>query len=264
MKRSAEHARRLKRLFSQIKKDGSVASLVETDDPMRVLLLGIYSNFASEQRAAGAVERLLDAVVDINELRVTPVADLVQIVGVDYPNGRCAAEEASRVLNSIFNRTHDLDLRFLKTAGKKTAEAFLDSLDGLGPHAKAFFQQRYLSVRTIPLDANMHAYLQRSDCIEQEAGVAEAQRFLTSVIRDRDAASFYSRFKRFAAAHAARRPAARTAVRESPAAVSGRAGPTEEHQRTDRKPAAARRPTRKKRAARGKTTKARRSTSGRR
>ncbi len=241
-----------------------MANLVETDDPMRLLLLGIYSNFGSEQRAAAAVERLFGAVVDVNELRVTPVADLVQIVGVDYPNSRGAAEEASKALNSIFNRTHDLDLRFLRTAGKKAAVAFLDSLDGLSPHAKAFFQQRYLNIHTIPLDANMHAYLQRSDCIEQEAGVAEAQKFLTSVIRDRDAAAFYSRFKRFAATHSVRRAAPRISERERLTAASARAGKDGQHKGIKQKSEAARKPTRKKTAARGRTTKARRSPSRRR
>ncbi|MFQ5412667.1 MAG: hypothetical protein ACE5EC_10230, partial [Phycisphaerae bacterium] len=181
MRNAAEYTRRVKRLFTRMKKDGSRTSLATVDDSMRALLLGIFSNYTTEQRAASALDKLLDGMVDLIELRVTPVAEVVECVGADHPQCRVAAEEIIQVLNSLFNTTHELDLSFLKSLGKKHAASFLDSLDGLQPHSRAFFKQRYLNIHTVPLDANMHAYLEKNECIAGDTDVEKAQKFIAGV-----------------------------------------------------------------------------------
>lgn len=207
MRKSAEYAGRLRKLFHRLRRGGGKASLATVEDATETLLLGILSNYASEKKAAAALDKLLAETVDLNDLRVTPVADMVVCIGVDYPHCRIAAEEISRVLTAIFNRTHDLDLNFLATFSKKAASSFLDSLDGLSPHAKAFFMQQFLNAHAIPLDMNMHAYLIRNACLAEDTSVADAQRFLGNVIRERDRSSFYALLKRSAAAHAPRKAA---------------------------------------------------------
>ncbi|MCG8409394.1 MAG: hypothetical protein MI923_29670 [Phycisphaerales bacterium] len=211
MKKAAEYARRVKQLFSKIKKEKSKASLATKDDPLQMLLLGILSNYATEQKASTALSRLLDTAIDNNDLRMTPVADMVRAVGVDYPKCRLAADEISQTLNSIFNHLHHLDVGFLETGSKKAAESFLNSLDCLSPHAKAFFRQRCLKAQVIPLDHNMYTYLQKGDCIAEDVGVEEAQKFLSSAIKDRDRMSFYTLFKRYAATHSPRKSAKKSA-----------------------------------------------------
>ncbi len=210
MKNAAEYSRRVKRLYTKIKKEGSMTSLATVDDSMRALLLGVFSNYTSEQRATSALDKLLGSMVDLNELRVTPVSEIIESVGVDLPYCRIAAEEISQVLSSLFNTIHELDLSFLKSLGKKASASFLDSLDGLHPHTKAFFKQRYLNVHTVPLDANMHSYLERNEYITSGTDVERAQKFITSVIKDRDGEKFYALLKRYAAAHAPRKPAKKT------------------------------------------------------
>ncbi|MFQ5501269.1 MAG: hypothetical protein ACE5EQ_03090 [Phycisphaerae bacterium] len=210
MKNAAEYSRRVKRLYTKIKKDGSKTSLATVDDSMRALLLGVFSNYTTEQRAASTMDKLIGSMVDLNELRVTPVSEIIENVGVDFPHCRAAAEEISQALNALFNTIHELDLSFLKSLGKKSSTSFLDSLDGLRPHTKAFFKQRYLNIHAVPLDANMHSFLERNECIAGGTDVEQAQRFIAGVIKDRDGAKFYSLLKRYAAAHAPRKPSKKT------------------------------------------------------
>lgn len=227
MRKAAEYTLRVKKLFNRLKKSGAKSSLATADDAMDVLLLGILSNYSTEQKASAAIDKLMAEMIDFNDLRVTPVADIVALIGVDFPRCRTAAEEISRVLLSVFNCTHDLDLNFLSSFTKKPAASFLDSLDGLSPHSHAFFRNRFLKTHVIPLDANMYAYLIKNKCIPADTGVADAQNFVSQVFKDRHAQNFYASLKRSAAAHAPRAATKKKAVaskKKSKKSTSRKAG----------------------------------------
>jgi len=206
MKNAPLYTRRIRKLITQLKKDGAKPAAtpavpIGAVDATRVLLLGVFCNQASEQKSASAMDKLMGAMVDLNDLRVTSVAEIVEIAGVGLPRCRPAAEEVLQVLASIFNRIHDLDLGFLRGLGKKSASAFINSLDGLSGHASAFFKQRHLGLHLIPLDVNMFAFLHKGEFIAEKADVPEAQRFVATLVKERDGLSFYSTFKRYAATH---------------------------------------------------------------
>ncbi|HVP13128.1 MAG TPA: hypothetical protein VMV94_18275 [Phycisphaerae bacterium] len=207
MKREAQYAHKVKQLHTRLKKTGGPVEAWEGEEPMELLLWSILSTYASESRATAATGKLQAAMADYNELRVTSIAEIVEIIGTDYPMCRPAAEEISRVLQAIFNRLHHLDLGFLKTGARRTAESFLNNLDGLGAHAKAMMVLRCLEGHAIPLDVNMLAFLQKNGCLPRDLPIEQGQKFLASVIKERDAVSFYTYLKRHAAAHAPRKPA---------------------------------------------------------
>ena len=171
MKKSAQYVKQIKQLATRLKKEKGKAGLPPLDNPMEALLLGILSAHASEQRAEAALARLLDAVVDLNEVRVTSVAELVTHLGMDFPSVRPAAEEISRALSAVFNRTHRLNLEHLKTGSRKAAETFLDLLDGVGAYAKAVVMLRCLGGHVVPIDRHMLWFLQRNGCVPENATV---------------------------------------------------------------------------------------------
>lgn len=205
MKKSAQYMKQIKQLASTLKKEKGKGGLSPLDDPMRALLLGILSTYASETRAEAALARLMTAVVDLNEVRVTSVAELVGYLGADFPSVRPAAEEISRALSAVFNRTHRVDLEHLKDSPRKTTEAFLEALDGVGAHAKAMVVMRSLGGHAVPVDEHMLFFLQRSGCVPEGATAEEAQKLLAAQISERDAGWLYSALKRHAAAHTPRK-----------------------------------------------------------
>lgn len=204
MKNAAEYSRRIRQLLSKVRKDAGKHVESVPDDPTHVMLLGVLANHAAESRAAIGLDRILAGTVDLNDLRVTPVADLVALLGSDFPRARPAAEEVVAVLNAVFNHTHDLDLSFLGSMAKKAAVAFLSGLDGASPHAIAYFRWRYLDEHIIPLDDNMRSCLVRLNCIPANATQDEVNRFLAHVIKQREAAVFYNGLKKYATSHAPR------------------------------------------------------------
>jgi len=206
MKFDDECSRKVKKLWGQLKREGGATPLPPVEDPMDQLMEGIFSNYAAESRAHSAVSRIRTTVVDLNELRVTPVSEIVEIVGADYPMGRAAAEELIRSLNSLFNRTHKMDLMFLTKQTRKGAETFLNRLDGLGAYAKGTILQRCFKAPVVPVDVHMLAFLRKGRYVPAEAPVEEVQKFLSSQVRDSECMSFFVHLKRHAAAHAPRKP----------------------------------------------------------
>ena len=205
MKFDSEHARKVKKLWGQLKREGGASPLPPVEDPMDQLMEGIFSNYAAESRAHSAVSRIRTALVDLNELRVTPVSEIVEIVGADYPMGRGAAEELVRSLSSLFNRTHKTELTFLTKQTRKGAETFLNRLDGLGAYAKATILQRCFKAPIVPVDVHMMAFLKKGKFIPAEAGTEDVQKFLSAQVRDSETMSFFVHLKRHAAAHAPRK-----------------------------------------------------------
>ena len=219
MKKAAEYQKKIKQLFTKLKKQGDKVAPAELEEPMELLMFSILSNYSSEARAAAAVSKLSSAIVDYNELRVTPVAEIVEIIGKDYPHCRKAAEEIGEALHAVFNQLHELNLQFLKAGPKRQAEAFIASLDTISAHARAMMSWRCLGGRVVPLDSNMYAYLVKNDYLPENVDIEEAQKFLTSKLKDRDGESFYLMLKRYAATHAPRKTSTsikRPAVVERP------------------------------------------------
>jgi len=196
MKNAPLYTRRTKKLFAQLKRESAKpaaapAEPVDTADATRVLLLGVFCNHGPESKATAALDKLMAAMVDLNDLRVTPVSEIVEIAGVGFPHCRRAAEEVSQVLASIFNRIHDLDLSFLRGSGQEVRPPHSSiRWTASGGHASAFFKQRHLGMHLIPLDVNMFAYLIKGEFIAERTAVAEAQRFCAGLVKDRDGPGF--------------------------------------------------------------------------
>jgi len=187
MKNATTYARKIKRLLGKIRKEAQKDPAVEVNGVTETLLLGILSRSTTQKRAADALSRLVESTVDLNDLRVTPVAEMVQIIGVRYPRSRPVCEEVSQVLAGIFNQVHELDLSFLKALGKKAAATFLESLDGLSPHANAFFTLRYLNFAAVALDETAHEYLVKTGHLPDGTDILVTHKFLRTHIKESEA-----------------------------------------------------------------------------
>ncbi len=205
MKNATQYAAKIKKLLTNIKSHEEKDGRVEIDGPEETLLMGILARSAPEKKAADALSNLRAATVDLNDMRVTPVAEMVQIIGTGYPAARVAAAEIAAVMNSIFNQLHEMDLSLFKGMAKKAAISFLDDLDGLSPYAHAFFRLRYLSSSAVPLTDAGLTYLIKTDHLPEGTNVDEAQKFLGNHFKDDAALTLSSALKIYAASPAAKK-----------------------------------------------------------
>lgn len=202
MKQHAEYAAKVRRLVNRMKKEEAAPEPAEMKDMMDLLLHCILSARAAESRAHTAVGRLRSGTVDLNDLRVSSPTEVVELIGADYPMCRPAAEEICATLTSVFNRRHSLDLEFLDKSSRKATETFLNSLSGLGAHAKALFILRSGKGKALPIDWHMYAYLQKTGAVPMEMDLDEAHKFMAAHVKEAEMESFYLKLKKFAGAHA--------------------------------------------------------------
>jgi endonuclease III len=202
MKQYSENVAKVRRLVNRMKKEEAAAEPSAIEDMMDLLLHCILSTRAAETRALTAAHRLRGGTVDLNDLRVSSVTEMVEMIGADYPMCRAAAEEIVATMTSVFNRRHSLDLSFLDKLTRKGCEQFLNSLAGLGPHAKALFILRSDKGKALPLDWNMYAFLQKGGYVPMELDAEAAHKFMAMHVKEPEMESFYLKLKKYAAAHA--------------------------------------------------------------
>jgi hypothetical protein len=206
MKHAALYSARIRQLFKTLQRRFGKPRISAPRSPEEEILYAVLSRDAPEVQAAGALARIRAAVVDLNELRVTPARELEEILGKTFPMARTAAERIHRMLNAIFNRRHSLDLAFLAEARPRDQKRFLESLDGADPYIVALFLLRQSHPHGVPLDPQMLEYLRRDEMIDPGASLVDAQEFLAKAVRASQIATFFALLKRHAAAHVSRLP----------------------------------------------------------
>ena len=106
---------------------------------------------ASPEAAEKTYNRLVEAFFDWNEVRVSTVNELAEVMkGLPDPNS--AASNLKRVLQSVFESTYSFDLESVKKEKIGQGIKRLESLDGVTPFVVAFVTQTSLGGHAIPLD----------------------------------------------------------------------------------------------------------------
>lgn len=204
MKRGSEYAKRVKQLSQQMVRKFGKPELPEPTDPIHQLIVAILSENSSETKAAALFQRIREQMVDLNELRVTPPMELAEMIGTAVPQAREKADRIIRVLNEIRARQDTLDLSFLKQRGRREAREFLESLEGVGPHAAASVVVHSLGGHAIPVDFLTIYVLRKEDVVEGSANQAEVQGFLERNVAASDGRAFAILLNRHVAAEGAR------------------------------------------------------------
>lgn len=107
---------------------------------------------ASPEAAEKAYNRLVESFFDWNEVRVSTVNELAEVMkGLPDPN--TAASNLKRVLQSVFESTYSFDLESVKKEKLGQGVKRLESLDGASPFVVAFVTQTSLGGHAIPLDS---------------------------------------------------------------------------------------------------------------
>lgn len=202
MKHGAEYARKIKRLYGQLRRRYGKPELTDSTDPLEQLVLGILARGVSEARALAAYRRLREAMVDYNELRVTPWVELSEILRPELPDADRKARDLSDALNAIYDRYSTVDLSALRDKPVREAREYLRSLPGVDEYAAARVVLMALGGHAVPIDETALAVLRKEQMISPDADLAEAQAFLERHIQASEAAAFSWLIHRYAVGRA--------------------------------------------------------------
>ena len=198
MKNATKYQKKIKKFLSGI--DKSAAIPPADADPIRAMIDAILAADAPRQ-SAKALETLEKEFVDFNELRVAPVKDIVDTLGRDFPDARRKAEEATTVLNAIFNRRNNIVLDYIEKMSKRDVRRHLSEL-GLSPYAAGVMMLQVFGGHAVPVDQGLVDCLEADGHIEPGSGVEEVQVFLERIILQKQAWSTHEFFRDYVAKNA--------------------------------------------------------------
>ena len=138
---------------------------------------------ASTEHANAALEKLIEAHVDFNELRVSLPYELAIIVGKRYPKAEERFTRLKKSLHAIYLNHHSVTLDHLAGSNKRDAKSYLDGLDGM----HGFITNRMLrvccGVHAIPADEQLAWLLHEHGVIDEPVDSESLGNWLTSAIK---------------------------------------------------------------------------------
>jgi len=198
MKNSVEYASRLKRLCNRLQRSGVKAAEADDADVTAELVLGCLSMYTTEGKACAALNRLRSYFLDLNELRVSRVPEVMEVLGKNFEHGREAAERVLQVLRSVFDKQDRMDLDNLRGMGKREAKTFLGDLDGTCPYVVSWVMLRALGAHAFPMHEGMLTMLRGEEVVQPTADMATVQGFLERQIPTERIKKVYSLLRRHA------------------------------------------------------------------
>ncbi len=190
MKHGTAYAKRVKRVYAQIKKLSKPPKICGASDPLDQLVLSVLSQETTLGNASKAFNKLLHVMVDLNELRVSSPREIADVIAPYIPNSRTCASRLVKLLNEVFNRENALNLETLRSMGKREAKHRLEELAGIEPYHVASVVLWSLGGHAIPVNAKLLAALRKDELVEPNASVAEVQSFLERHIPPAEAKTF--------------------------------------------------------------------------
>lgn len=196
MKNSKEYAQRLQKLYRGLKRAHPKVEKISYDDPIEALIYGIVSERISEAATQRAMKGFRDTFVDWNDLRVSRVEEIVEVLHEDTAASRATAFALTTALRAVFDEYHTLSLQNLKKIGKRPAKQALESLDGMDAYVVGYCMLTSLQGHAVPLTGQMADYLKQHEVVDPEAGEQEIEGFLARQVAAKNAYEFYALLRR--------------------------------------------------------------------
>lgn len=196
MKNATEHAKLLRTLLRKVKPSVTVPETAPMD-PLHAMIFGFLNWECSRNQAESAFARLMAAMVDINELRVSDPGELVDLIGADYNRAQERCLRMTQSLHAVYRHEHAVDLSSATDMSKRDARAFLEKLDGMVPFVAAYVVLFALNGHAIPLDQQLFERLKNDGVLDPDATKDEAQAFLEHQIRADGAIEAYYQLRAY-------------------------------------------------------------------
>lgn len=191
MKNSKEYSKNIQNLYRTLKHKHSKIQEVNYEVVTDSVVYSIISENMSEKAAESAVKRFTEYFVDLNDLRVSRVEEIVEVLGENTPATREIASRIIRVLQAIFNDYHKVSLEPLKKLGKRPARQVLEKIDGTSNFIVDYCMLTSLRGHAIPLTNKMIKYLKANDLVDNDADEQQISGFLAKQISAKNGYEFY-------------------------------------------------------------------------
>jgi hypothetical protein len=163
---SANRATRIGKLHTLLKKAYKPSLVCENRPLMEHLLYACLLENAPYELADEALARLEQDYFDWNEVRVTTITELAEVLG-RLPDSTSAAIRLKKNLHGLFESSYTFDLEEVKKQNLGKAIQKFEKLPAMTPFVLAYITQHGLGGHAIPLDSAALRFFWLSDIINE-------------------------------------------------------------------------------------------------
>jgi hypothetical protein len=196
MKDSKEYSREVRKLYRSLKKKYPQVQKVAYNEVVDALVYAIVSENASETESRTVIRRFSDYFVDWNDLRVSRVEEIVEVLGADTPVARDVASVLTEALRAVFDKYNMVSLEALKKVGKRPARQTLEKINDTSRFVVDYCMLTSLQGHAVPLTKKMIEYLKSNQLVHPDADEQEIGGFLARQISANNAYEFYALLRR--------------------------------------------------------------------
>lgn len=150
----------------------------ELADPIEQLVFSILTTNASSARAKIAVRMIQENMVDFNELRVTPISELMEMLSKSLTETDRPARTIVRSLKWVFSKFNTLALAYLREEQNSTVKSLLEHIPNCPSHATRAMLLLSFGIPVFPIDDQMVAYLINNGALPEGVSLLEAENFV--------------------------------------------------------------------------------------
>ena len=133
---------------------------------------------AASKQATAAYKKLIDAAVDLNDLRMNHIHETVKLIGDSYPQATERANRLKCVLNAIYKREHGMHVSSLDGAGKRDVREYFETLDGITPFVSNRVIAICYDVAAVPVDDRTLAVMIANELVHETSSLTETASWL--------------------------------------------------------------------------------------
>ncbi len=147
-------------------------------DPVATLVMSFLMWESTTDRAMTAYQRILDGVVDFNELRVCMPHETVEIIGQRYPLALNRAQRLRAAMRNIYLREHAMSLEKQAAGGKRDLRKYIESLEGMVPYVANRTLLLCFETHVLPVDEQLRTALIEAEVADASVEVPELATWL--------------------------------------------------------------------------------------
>ena len=192
MKNSKDYSKKIQKLHSSLSRKYPKVQKVVHDEPTDAVVYAIICSKLDEKTTESAIKRFHNYFIDLNDLRVSRIEEIVEMLGEDTPDTRAIASTITTILRAVFNSYHKMSLEVLKKMGKRPARQILEKMEGTSRFIVDYCMLTSLQGHAIPLTEQMIDYLKSKALVYPEADAQQISGFLAKQISAKKGYEFYA------------------------------------------------------------------------
>jgi endonuclease III len=195
MKIGSEFVKRFKTLTNKLKRDYPKTKEKESEtlpeNLTELLIMTILATNETYSRAKNVFKKFESDMCDFNEVRVTPAAELEEILEEYLSEPARTAKELIKSLNWVVNKFDTMDISFLKEKNKSEIGKLFENCSVCHDHAKSALLLLGFDVPSMPLDDHMLDYLISNEVLPEETDLPTAKAFIERQMKSSELFTYY-------------------------------------------------------------------------